>query len=148
MGGAIARGAGRTDLEAEFSAIALAIHLALAVALVPRFGLAGALVAIATGNLLGLIWFLSRLAGALTWARLPVMLEPFGWPLAILAAGAATGAGCARLHLPGLAGAPWPRFLIVGGSSAIVAAAVALGSGFLSYREVLSLLSPGRGADA
>lgn len=148
VGGAIARGAGRTDLEAECSALAFGVHVALGLALVPRFGLIGAIAAIAAGNLLGMLWFLWRLSGALAWRRMPVLLEPFGWPLLIVAVGTAAGLGLGQLHLPGALGTPWPRFLLVGGASVIAAALVATLSGFLPYREALSLLAPSRRADA
>ena len=148
VGGAIARGAGRTDLEAEFSALAFAVHLALGLVLVPRFGLPGALLAIATGNLVGMLWFLWRLAGALEWRRAPVLLEPFGWPLVIAAAGAGAGLLCARAPMSGFAGSPWPRFVLTGGASVLAAAAVAVVTGFLPVREMLGLLNPSRRAGA
>jgi O-antigen/teichoic acid export membrane protein len=147
VGGAIARGAGRTDLEAELSALALAVHLVLALALVPRLGLPGALVAIAAGNALGMLWFLARLAVALGWNRVPVMLEPLGWPLLMIAAGVAAGWALQHLALPGFAGTPWPRFVLQGAGASLVAAAVAVSTRFISWREALSLLSPSRKAD-
>src|SRR5204863_2571342 len=58
-----ARGIGRTDLEAEWSLTAFAVHVILAFALVRTYGLRGALVAIVAGNAVGAAWLLVRLAG-------------------------------------------------------------------------------------
>ncbi len=145
---ALARGAGRTDLEARFSALALAIHLVLAFVLVPRMGLAGALVAIAVANAVALPWFLAALARVFAWDPWPLVLEPFGLPLAVVAAGAAAGMGLARAGLPGLLGAPWPHLVLVAGASALAGAAVAFGSGYVRPGELLSLLRPAKGTAA
>jgi len=148
VGGAIARGAGRTDLEAEFSAVALGVHVALGLWWVPRWHLAGAVAAIVCGNLAGMTWFLSRLAGVLSWRRLPVVLEPLGWPLVIIVVGGAAGWGCTHFVPAAAMGSRWLYFVFVAAASSCAAATVALGTGFLSLRELRSLLAPGRGLES
>jgi O-antigen/teichoic acid export membrane protein len=137
----VARGAGRTDLEAEFSAVAFVIHVGLALFLVPRFHMTGALVAIVTGNLLGMWWFLWRLSGALEWRRLPVIAEPMGWPLVAIALGWLTGHALSGLAPGGAFALPWVRFAAIGAASALAAVAVLLVTGFLPRREIWSLLT-------
>lgn len=140
VGAAIARGAGRTDLEAEFAGVALVLHLALGLVLVPRFGLIGALVAVTAGNIAGMLWFFARLAAALGWARLPLLLEPFGVPLVAAALGAAAGLLLVA-RAPGmLVAAPWPAAAAAAGGAALIACAVTLLTRYVSWREAAALL--------
>jgi O-antigen/teichoic acid export membrane protein len=137
---AIARALARTDLEAEFSAVALAVHLALGLWLVRTHGLAGVLLALAVGNLVGAGWFLSRLAVTAGWPRGRTIFEPIGVPLLSLLAGFSV----ARLvgdALPVAAGAAaWPAALLVGAVAAAITGALALVTRYLSWDEARALL--------
>lgn len=147
-----ARAVGRTDLEAEYTGAALVVHLAAALALVPRYGLAGALVSLCAGNALAGLWFMARLAGVMGWPRAALLLRPLGAPLVAAALGAAVGLGLHRV-LPPLDGVlAWAAAALVAGAGAGVALALLLGARFVppaeARRLVLGLLQRGRAVDA
>jgi O-antigen/teichoic acid export membrane protein len=143
VAGAMARGVGRTELELEWSGIALVVHLGLALALMPAYGLLGALIAYVAGNTVSAAWFLVRLARALGWPAAPIVAEAFGRPLLATAAGVAAGLALARV-LPPLAGAAaWPLVVVVGATSSLVTLGVTAATGLLPWREALKLLRPG-----
>ena len=140
MGLAIARGIGRTDLEAEFTAVALLVHGVLGVALVPRMGLPGALISILTGNVVGASWFMWRLSGLLHWLRIPVVLAPLAVPALGAAMGAFAGAPLARV-LPEAAGAgAWLAVVAAAGAAALVVVTVTFASRYLTFGDVRELL--------
>jgi O-antigen/teichoic acid export membrane protein len=146
MGAAVARGIGRTDLEAEFAAVALLVHGALGLALVPRMGLPGALVALLAGNVIGASWFLWRLSGLLHWPRVPVVLAPFAVPALAVALGAAAGVPLARA-LPVSAGAgAWFAAFATAAAAALVVVVVTFATRYLSLAEARGLLRGGRAA--
>jgi O-antigen/teichoic acid export membrane protein len=138
----IARGVGRTSLELEWSGLALAIHALAGVLLVPRFGLAGALAAIALANLVSALWYAFRLTRVQGWPVARALWEPFVFPaLAIAtggAAGAAVGAQVARVLAQ-----PWIGLIV----SSVVAGAVALVAllvtRHLAWRELVGLARRG-----
>jgi len=139
-----ARGIGRPGLEAEFAAVALLVHLALARPLVPAHGLLGAVLALGAGNAAGVAWFVLRLAGALGWPRARTLLGDGLVPLVALVAGAAAG-----LWLDGTMPRPagtlaWAPLALVGGAASGVAAAVALFARYVAVDElkVLARLRP------
>jgi O-antigen/teichoic acid export membrane protein len=140
MGTAIARGISRTDLEAWFAAVALAVHLGLSLWLVPLYGMRGALVAILAGNLIGAALFLLLLAGTLGWPRARMLLEPCGVPLVAAALGAAAGLALDRA-LPAAHGAlGWVSLSLVTSLAAGVALAVTLATRFVGWDEARRLL--------
>jgi O-antigen/teichoic acid export membrane protein len=144
MGTSIARGIGRTDLEAQFGAVAVGIHLALAIALVPRWGLPGALCAIVTGNLVGATVFLFRFASLLPGARLRELLQPVVVPGVALLLGSMAG-WALDLALPSASGlAGWAALVAGAALAGSVALGVALATGYFPWRELRGLL--GRGA--
>lgn len=57
VGSAIVRGAGRPGLEARYQLLAMALHLALGLALIPRWGLRGGLIASAASTGIASLWF-------------------------------------------------------------------------------------------
>ncbi|MFN8587562.1 MAG: oligosaccharide flippase family protein [Candidatus Eisenbacteria bacterium] len=139
MASVTARGVGRTDLEAEFSAVAFTVHLALGLWLVPARGLEGALIAVIAGNALGAAWFLARLARTLGWPFAATVLVPLALPLLALAAGAALGVALDRL-LPAVTGAAaWGATLVVGGGAALACAALALALRYVRWSELRRL---------
>ena len=104
VSGVIARGVGRTSLELEWSGLALALHAALGVLLVPRLGLAGALAAITVANFAAALWLSIRLSRAQSWPMRKTLWEPFVFPALAIAVGFAAGAPVERaLHSPWLA---------------------------------------------
>ena len=141
VSGAISRGAGRTGLDVEWSALALVLHAGLGVLLIPRMGLAGALVAIAIANTVASLWFALRLAHVLGWRKSRGWWEPFAVPVLAAAAGAWAGERAVSAIT-----APWIAL--------VVAAAVASGVTLLllfSFRhvradELLSLARRGAAA--
>lgn len=82
-GGAIARALGRTRFEAEQSGVALAVHLAFGLYTVPRYGLVGAVAAVALANLLSSAWFLVRFSRFTGWG-LRAVVAPVLAPLGVL----------------------------------------------------------------
>lgn len=137
-----ARGIGRPDLEAEFSAAALAVHLALGLPLVRTHGLPGVLLALAIGNAAGVAWFVSRLARALGWSAPRVLFDGAMPPMLALAAGAGCGLWLDRALAPATGFAAWGALLVVGGAGALVAAAVCLGTRYVSAAELARLARP------
>lgn len=134
-----ARGIGRTDLEAEFSGVALLTHLALGLWLVPTHGLLGALVALVSGNGVGSAWFLARLARAQRWPLVRVLVTPAIVPLLALAAGVAVAYALDRA-LPESAGTlAWGAAIAVGGAAALVCAGLALAVRYVEWSELLNL---------
>lgn len=137
---AVARGIGRTDIEAWFTAVSLVSHTALSLVLLPRYGFEGALVAIVVSNLIGAALMLALLGGALGWPRSTLMLEPLGVPLVSLVAGGTAALAVDRL-LPqahGLLG--WLLLALVGGAGAVVAVVVALGTRYVQWQEAVAIL--------
>ena len=146
MGSAVARGIGRTDLEAEFAFVALVVHGALGVALVPRMGLPGALVSILSGNIVGATWFLWRLSGVLHWRRVSVLLQPLGVPALAVALGALAGAPVARA-LPDAAGAgAWIAAIATAAVAATAVVTVTFAARYLTVAEARELLRGRRAA--
>jgi O-antigen/teichoic acid export membrane protein len=138
--GAIARGAGRTRLELEWSGLALVLHAGLAFVLVPRFGLEGALWAIAAANLLATPWFTWRLARTLGWREARLQWEP--WLLPPLAA--ALGARFALLEW-GRLGAPWASALVSAVLAVLVTLAVLRITRYLDPTDLRAALARGGG---
>lgn len=142
MGSVTARSIGRPQLEAELSAAALLVHLVLGLALVRTHGIAGVLLALAAGNVLGVVWFVFRVAGVLGWPRLSTLLD--GAPRAFLAlvSGVAAGLGLDRV-LPHPSGVlAWPLLLLVGATGSLVAVAVAFATRYVAPSELRRLLHP------
>lgn len=140
MGTSVARGIGRTDLEAEFAGVALLVHGALGLALVPQMGLAGALVSILSGNFIGASWFMWRLSGILHWRRIPIILAPLAVP--VLGVGLGVLAGQLLAHvLPAAAGVrAWLVAIAISGTANLVVVAVTFASRYLTLGEVRELL--------
>lgn len=137
-----ARGMGRPALEAEFALVALLVHLALGLPLVRTHGLAGVVFALGAGNAAGVAWFVVRLAGALGWPRARTLLGGIAVPLAALVAGAAAGLLLDRtLPHPG-GSAAWASLALVGGAAAALAAAIGLGTRYVSADELRRLARP------
>ncbi len=140
MGTAIARGIGRTDLEARFAFVALVTHLALSLWLVPLIGLKGSLIAILAGNLVGAGCFLWFLAATLGWPRAGVMVRPFLVPgAAFLAAG---GVGWlldrALPRSTGLLG--WTELAANAVATAAIATGILFATRYIAWREAQTLL--------
>jgi O-antigen/teichoic acid export membrane protein len=139
--GAIGRGVGRIGFELEWSALALATHAALGLALIPRFGLLGALVAIAVANLVSSVWFVARLGSALRWSLGRLLWEPFLVPVVALALGAWAGARCSAAFP-----SAWASLALSGAIAGGVALVTLFALRYVSWRELASLLR--RGATA
>ncbi len=136
MGTSVARAIGRTDLEAEFAGVALLVHGALGIVLVPRMGLPGALVSIVTGNTVGASWFMWRLSGLLQWRRLPIVFKPLAVPTLAVALGSLAGVLLART-LPAATGArEWGVAIAVSGIAAVVVVVVTFATRYLTLAQV------------
>jgi O-antigen/teichoic acid export membrane protein len=140
VGVSVARGVGRTDLEAWFAVVAFVVHLVLSVILLPRIGLTGALIAITVANLIAAAVFLSILTRTLGWRPTPILMEPLGIPALAVALGAAASFGLDRV-LPtshGLAG--WLGLIAIAVLGAGIAAATVLVTGFVRWSETWTIL--------
>lgn len=134
-----ARGIGRTDLEAEFSGVALAVHLALGLWLVPSRGLEGALIAVIAGNVAGALWFLTRLATQLGWPFARTVVVPLLVPIVAMVTGVLSALAVDRA-LPQVAGPlAWGAVVAVSGSAALACAAVTLGLRYVKWTELRRL---------
>lgn len=141
VSGAIARGAGRTGIELEWSAIGLVLHTLLGLVLVPRMGLAGALVAIAIANSVAAVWFALRLAHVLGWRAGRILWEPFAVPALAVVAGAWAGARLAALFT-----GPWLALVVGGAAAAAVALALLFAFRHVRAEELVSLARRGAAA--
>lgn len=134
------RSAGRTDLEAALSAVALATHLTVAFVLVPRYALLGAVAATLIGNVVACLFFLARVSRVMHWDLGRTLIG--GWGLPTLALGVGMAAG--RLLAPmlpatgGLAG--WALAATVAAVSGLVCSGVLLLAGSVSIREIRDLV--------
>jgi O-antigen/teichoic acid export membrane protein len=141
VSGAIARGAGRTRLELEWSAVALVLHAALGALLIPRMGLAGALVAIAIANVVAGVWFALRLAHALGWRAGRIVWEPYAVPALAVAAGAWAGERASSA-----VAVPWLALISGGVLAGAVALALLFAFRHVRAEELVSLARRGAAA--
>src|SRR5439155_1872122 len=116
LGTSIARGVGRTDLEAWFAVITVASHLVMSLVLLPRFGLYGALVASLASQLLGCTVFMVIFARLMRWPLVAIALRPWLVPAVAVGLGWTTGAGLD--HLLPAAGGLALRWAMLGGVAA------------------------------
>jgi len=144
VGSAAVRGIDRAWVEAEYQVLALALHLAASLTLIPRYGFRGGLLALFFSSLIGTAWFLIRARrvlklplGALTWQA---SARPWiATVVAVVPAMLLSGAG-----LPAASG--WsrgeaaPRLLIGAGVYVALVIAGLLLTRALSVREVTGLL--------
>ncbi len=140
MGTTVARAAGRTDLEAWFATIAVGLHLALSVLLLPRIGMPGALLAITAGVLIGALVFAVQLARLMHWS-LSTVLSPWVVPALATLVAASAGAALDRLLPGGHGTTAWLALLTcaVGAGAAGLTTLVILR--YLPWREALALLT-------
>lgn len=138
-----ARAAARPGLEAEFSGVALAVHVALGLPLVRAYGLAGVLAALGVANTVAVAWFVARLAGALGWPRARTLFDGLAIPVATLALGVAAGLWLDGA-LPRASGpAAWASLALVGGVASALTAGAALAARYVSVGELRRLARPG-----
>ena len=140
MGTSVARGIGRTDLEAWFAFVALAVHTCLSLWLLPLYGLKGALIAILAGNVVGAAFFLTRLARALNWPLWRAMLRPCLVPALAIALATLAGVWIDHLLPHGPRALEWAALAAVAAASAGAALAVLLAGRHLPWREARDLL--------
>jgi O-antigen/teichoic acid export membrane protein len=123
VGTAVARGLGEPWLEARYHLLALALHLAGSFALVPRFGLEGALAAILGSGVVATSWFVYRFHRRLGVSNGRWLAEALAKP----AAGSALAAGLT---------VAWTRVWIEAPTGA-GASVAALGAGALVFAVVI-----------
>jgi O-antigen/teichoic acid export membrane protein len=140
MASVSARAVGRTDLEAWFGTIVVALHLALSLLLLPRLGLAGAVIAFLVANSIASLSFLLMVGRALHWRAWDVLVKPHGVPLLAVAVGVAAGLGLDRA-LPGATGiTAWTLLALVAGIAGLATLGVLVSTGYFHWREARSLL--------
>jgi peptidoglycan biosynthesis protein MviN/MurJ (putative lipid II flippase) len=110
------------------------LHAVLGVLLVPRLGLAGALVAITIANVAAALWFAFRLSRSQAWPIGKSLWEPFLFPGMAIAAGFAAGAAAER-GIP----APWVALGAAGAAAGATALLVLLASRHLEWGELVRL---------
>jgi len=135
---AIARGVGRTSIELEWSSVALVLHAALGLLLVPRLGLLGALVAISFANVAAALWFAIRLSRAQAWPVRRTLWEPFLLPALAMAAGVLAGSWFEHAIRM-----PWLALGVSGTVAALTCLAVLLVTRHLAWGEMLGLVRRG-----
>jgi O-antigen/teichoic acid export membrane protein len=85
MATTLARGIGKPGLETGFALVTVTLHVGLSLALLPRMGLAGALVASVVSHAIGSLLFMLLFARFLRWPIARVVLKPWAIPaLAVL----------------------------------------------------------------
>jgi len=140
MGTSVARGLGRTDVEAWFGLIVVAVHASLAVWLIPQHGLGGAVLAASIGTAVGVAFFLVRFARLVPWNRWSTLAAPHLPPLLAAAVAGAAGIGIDRALPAGTGG--FPGLAAVAGGAALAATAVLFGTGYLRWRELRDVALP------
>ena len=148
MGTTIARGIGRPDLEARFAVLVVGLHLALSLWLVPRLGLAGALVAWVLSNGVGMLYFLWTLAALLRWSRVRLVFTLHAVPALAGGAGACAAWLLGRAIPPPSGGGVWLQMVLLAALGAAVAAVVIGMSRYLDWSELRRVLGPGPRAAA
>jgi O-antigen/teichoic acid export membrane protein len=141
VSGAIARGVGRTSMELEWSAWALVLHAGLGVWLVPRLGLAGALVAIVAANTAAAMWFATRLAATQGWPVGRMLWEPFVLPALAIAVGVLAGDIATGAMAPS-----WPALFIAAGVGSLACAAALVATHYVPWHEIEQLFDRGTAA--
>lgn len=136
MASAVARGIGRTGLEAWFHVASTGVHLTLSLVLLPIFGLSGALIGLVSGTAAGALTFLLLLSGTLGWSRYRVLLWDNLVPAAAATAGSLAGLALDRWlpAPPGLAG--WGLLALVSGSSGAIAMGTSLAFRYVDLRDM------------
>ena len=134
----ILRGVGRTSIELEWSGLALVLHAALCVLLVPKLGLTGALIAIVIANVVSALWFAFRLARTLGWPVSWTLIEPFVFPVLAIAAGTIAGAEASRAIQ-----SPWIGLGVAAASAGAACMLVLLVTRQLVWGEILGLVRRG-----
>ena len=147
VGAMVARGIGRTDLEAWFGAAAFTVHLGLSFVLIPIYGLTGALIAMLAANVIGAAFFLWLLASRLGWVRAPLLLEPLGIPLLAVITGGAVSLALDRLFPLMRGPAGWASLALVAAAGGMAAATVILATGFVRWEEARAILFARRGSE-
>lgn len=149
VGSAAVRGIDRAWVEAEYQVLALVLHLAASLTLIPRYGFRGGLLALFLSSLVGTVWFLVRARGvlrlplgALTWraSARPWIATAVAIALAMLVSGAGLPAASQWTRAEAA-----PRLLL---GAAVYAATVIAGlllTRALGLREVTDLLRLTRG---
>ncbi|HEY2956118.1 MAG TPA: oligosaccharide flippase family protein [Candidatus Eisenbacteria bacterium] len=149
VGGSVARGVGRPGLEAEYHVLAILLHFALSLSLIPRLGFTGGLWALFLSGAVGSIYFLVRFHLS---QRIPLgryVLEVLARPAAAAALGGLAGHSVSLWAVWSLV--PEGRAqgiarLVAGGVALIgVAAAVLMASRYVSLSEVRAIVGPAGG---
>ncbi|MBI5710193.1 MAG: lipopolysaccharide biosynthesis protein [Candidatus Eisenbacteria bacterium] len=143
VGTAVARGVGRPGLEVRYQVLAMALHLALSLSLIPRFGFAGGLWALFLSTSVGSLYFLWLFHRYLGEPVGRFALEVLARPLLAAAVAGALAWWVAGSGDPGLES--WTRsaaLVRLGTAGSLFLAVVAvlmLASGFLSLAELRDL---------
>jgi O-antigen/teichoic acid export membrane protein len=86
-GSIVVRATGQPWMEARYHIVAMALHVILAIVLIPRFGFQGALMALVLSGALGTFYFLRAFHRFLGEPLLGFAREVLAWPLLAAAAG-------------------------------------------------------------
>jgi len=128
MGTSLARGIGRTSLEARFASVVLTVHLILSLILIPRMGALGTAIATVVANTVGACVFLVEVARAMEWRWQGTTIEGRVVPVIASVLGAAGGIALARVWPAAEGLTAWLRALGVASAAAAIAAiALAVG---------------------
>ena len=134
------RSAGRTDLEASLSAVALATHLGAAAVLIPRYQLLGAVAATLLGNIVACLFFLIRVSRAMDWDFARTVFGGWGLPLLASISGMAVGRVLSPLLPLASGNTGWALAAVVAVVAGSACAVVLLLSGSVSVRELRELV--------
>lgn len=143
MASTVARGIGRTDIEAWFHVVSLSVHVSLSLWLLPLIGIRGTVIAVVTGNVAGAIVLLLLLARTLRWSWPDLLAGQNLVPVLATGAGVLVGWLAHRL-LPGGSGlAAWAGVVGVAGVAAFGVLAVVLITRYVAWRELWALRAGG-----
>jgi O-antigen/teichoic acid export membrane protein len=139
-GSVVARGIGRTMLEAWYHVASLSVHVALSLWLLPRIGLAGALIGSIAGNVVGTTLFIGLVARTMRWSFARLLIPPHVVPALAVLAGLGLGTLADRA-LPMASGASgWAALAAVAATAGLSALVLCLVTRYIRWNEALSLL--------
>mgnify|MGYP001170182459 CR=1 FL=1 len=153
LGCLFGRAIGRPWMEARYQLLALSIHAVLLTALVPRFGFAGGLVAMAVSSVIGTFQYLWVFHRTLSRSGRQFVADFAGVPLLVSVAGGGVAFGVGSWVLSSL-GAGRERALLALGAGGLVGTAVIVTGlalfGHLKRDEWMAIVRhlPGRGKPA
>ena len=141
MGSVVARGIGRTDLEAWYHVAGLTVHLALSLWLLPVLGLPATVIALLAGNLAGAAMFVTLVGRVLRWSTREILLGPHVVPVLATIAGGLAGYAVDRAMPAGAGPLRWALLAIVVAVAAAGALATTLVTRYIAAEDARGIFT-------